>query len=60
MIEAMDDLATKLLRTRSKEAQRDFRPSVRPMFRNSEDHLRPEHVGTCMLLNIDDAPVQSR
>jgi hypothetical protein len=57
MLESMDDLARKLLRTRSKDAQQDFQPSVRPMYRNSDAHLRPEHVGTCMLLNIDNTPV---
>jgi hypothetical protein len=57
VIETMDDLATKLLRTRSKEAQQDFRPSVRPMYRNSGDRLRPEHVGSCILLNVDDMPI---
>jgi hypothetical protein len=50
MIETLDNLAAKLLRTRSKAAQVDFRPSVRPIYRNSHDHLRPHHVGSCILL----------
>jgi hypothetical protein len=59
VIETIDALASKLLRTRSKEAQQDFRPSVRPMYRNSDDHLRPEHVGSCLLLNVDDMPIMA-
>jgi hypothetical protein len=38
------------------QAERDFRGSVRPVYRNSVTEPRPEHVGSCLLLNIDGIP----
>jgi hypothetical protein len=59
MIESWEDLAKVLLRKRSSEAQRDFRSSVRPMYRNSDANPRPEHIGSCILLNVDGLPILS-
>jgi hypothetical protein len=39
------------------QAERDFRASVRPVYRNSAAKPRPEHIGSCLLLNIDGAPI---
>jgi hypothetical protein len=38
------------------QAERDFRASVRPIYRNSAAKPRPEHIGSCVLLVIDGAP----
>lgn len=35
------------------QAERDFRASVRPVYRNSEAEPLPEHLGSCLLLSID-------
>jgi len=59
MIENWDDFAKRLLRTRSAEAERAFRSSVRPVYRNSDAKSRPEHVGSCILLNVDGQPILS-
>ncbi len=34
-------------------AEQEFRPSVRPVYRNSEKDKLVEHVGSCLLLDID-------
>jgi hypothetical protein len=35
------------------QAERDFRASIRPVYRNvSEIDRRPMHIGSCLLLNI--------
>ena len=39
------------------QAERDFRASVRPVYRNSASNTRPEHIGSCLLLNIDGMPI---
>jgi hypothetical protein len=39
------------------QAERDFRASVRPVYRNSASNPRPEHIGSCLLLNIDGMPI---
>lgn len=39
------------------QAERDFRASVRPVYRNSAANPRPEHIGTCLLLNVDGVPI---
>lgn len=59
MAETWEALAKKLLRKRSAEARRAFRLSVRPMYRNSEDDPRLEHVGSCTLLNVEGIPTLS-
>lgn len=59
MDENWEALATNLLRKRSAEAQRAFRSSVRPMYRNSPAKPRPVHIGSCTLLNVGGAPVLS-
>ncbi len=41
----------------TRQAEREFRPSVRPVYRNSESNPRPEQVGSCLLLNIDGVPI---
>lgn len=38
------------------QAEKDFRPSVRPIYRNSEQDKRVEHVGSCLLIEIDGSP----
>ncbi len=35
------------------QAEKDFRPSVRPIYRNSDQDMRVEHVGSSLLLDID-------
>jgi hypothetical protein len=35
------------------QAEKDFRPSVRPVYRNSDQDKRVEHVGSCLLLDIE-------
>ncbi len=35
------------------QAEQDFQPSVRPIYRNSEKDKLVEHVGSCLLLNIN-------
>ncbi len=35
------------------QAERDFRASVWPVYRNSAANPRPEHIGSCLLLDID-------
>jgi len=59
MIENWQDLAKVLLRKRSSEAERVFRSSVRPMYRNSDTNPKPEHIGSCILLNVDGQPILS-
>lgn len=59
MIQRVEDLEKGLLRKRSAQAEREFRPSVRPMYRNSDAKPRPEHVGSCILLNVDGVPILS-
>ena len=40
------------------QAERDFRASIRPVYRNvSEIDRRPMHIGSCLLLNIDSTPI---
>lgn len=39
------------------QAERDFRASVRPVYRNREANPRPEHIGSCLLLNIGSVPI---
>jgi hypothetical protein len=40
------------------QAERDFRASIRPVYRNvSEIDKRPMHIGSCLLLNIDSTPI---
>lgn len=38
------------------QAERDFRASVGPVYRNSVANPRPEHIGSCVLLNMDGVP----
>jgi hypothetical protein len=59
MIKSLEDLAKGLLRERSAQAARDFRLSVRPMYRNSDAKPRPEHIGSCILLDVAGQPVLS-
>jgi hypothetical protein len=40
------------------QAERDFRASVRPIYRNiSNVDRRPVHIGSCLLLDIDGTPI---
>jgi hypothetical protein len=39
------------------QAERDFRASVRPVYRNNNAEPLPVHIGTCLLLSIDGIPV---
>jgi hypothetical protein len=40
------------------QAERDFRASIRPVYRNvNEIDRRPMHIGSCLLLNIDSTPI---
>lgn len=41
----------------TRQAEREFRASVRPVYRNSESNPRPEHIGSCLLLKIDGVPI---
>jgi len=42
------------------QAERDFRASVRPVYRNtSAIDRRPLHIASCLLLNIDGTPIVS-
>jgi hypothetical protein len=59
MTESWGDLAKVLLRKRSLDAERAFRSSVRPMYRNSDAKPRPEHIGSCILLDVDGLPILS-
>lgn len=59
MSKNLEDLANTLLRERSAQAERDFRSSVRPIYRNSDANPRPEHAGSCILLNVDGQPILS-
>jgi hypothetical protein len=38
------------------QAQREFRTSIRPVYRNSASSPRPEHIGSCLLLSIEGVP----
>jgi hypothetical protein len=38
------------------QAERAFRASVRPVYRNSDANPRPEHIGSCLMLNIGSVP----
>ena len=38
------------------QAEKDFRASVRPVYRNSVANPLPEHIGSCLLLNIGGVP----
>jgi hypothetical protein len=38
------------------QAEKDFRPSVRPIYRNSDQDRRVEHIGSCLLLDINGSP----
>lgn len=38
------------------QAEREFRSSVRPIYRNTPVVPRPEHIGSALLLNIDAVP----
>jgi hypothetical protein len=40
-------------------ASRDFRSSVRPIYANSARLPKPQHVGSCLLLQIDGRPIVS-
>ena len=39
------------------QAEREFRASPRPIYRNSARKPRPVHVASCLLLNIDGVPI---
>jgi hypothetical protein len=39
------------------QAERDFRSSVRPVYRNSAANPRPEHIGSYLLLNTAGVPI---
>jgi len=40
------------------QAERDFRASVRPIYRNiSATDRRPMHIASCLLLNVDGTPI---
>jgi hypothetical protein len=39
------------------QAERDFRASVRPVYRNSDREPLPQHVGSCLLLRVDGARI---
>ncbi|MHB1587912.1 MAG: hypothetical protein ACYCRH_12980 [Acidiferrobacteraceae bacterium] len=41
----------------TRQAERDFRASVRPVYGNSASNPRPEHIGSCLLLEIDGVPL---
>lgn len=41
----------------TRQAERGFRASVRPVYRNSASNPQPEHIGSCLLLNIDGVPL---
>jgi hypothetical protein len=38
------------------QAEREFRSSLRPIYRNSARKPRPVHVASCLLINIDGVP----
>lgn len=56
-MEGWEELAKRLLRKRTRQAARDFLPSVRPMYRNSDAEPRPAHCGSCVLLNVGGVPI---
>jgi hypothetical protein len=39
------------------QAEKEFRGSVRPIYRNSEKEPLPEHIASCLLLEVDGAQV---
>ena len=41
----------------TRQAQRDFRASIRPIYRNSARKPRPVHVASCLLLNVYGTPI---
>jgi hypothetical protein len=42
------------------QAERDFRGSVRPIYRNISDiDRRPVHIASCLLLDVDGTPIVS-
>lgn len=61
MIETLEQAAESLLRERSAQAMRDFRPSVRPLYTLDSGKPNPglKHAGTCILLNVDGCPILS-
>jgi hypothetical protein len=61
VIETLEQAAEALLRERSAQALRDFRPSVRPIYTLDSSKPNPElkHAGTCILLIVDGCPVLS-
>jgi hypothetical protein len=38
------------------QAEKDFRPSVRSIYRNNDQDMRVEHIGSCLLLDINGSP----
>jgi hypothetical protein len=39
------------------EAERALGPSIRPIYRNSGRKPQPEHIASCLLLNVDGVPI---
>ena len=60
MIQTLADLAQARIRECAPQAVEDFRRSVRPIYAaEGEDYVHLEHVGSCLLLEIDGRRILS-
>jgi hypothetical protein len=59
MIETLDQAETRRVQECSVAGARAFQPSVRPIYANSAEDRKPQHIGSCLLLDIGGWPIVS-
>jgi hypothetical protein len=59
MIETLEQAEARRVQECSLAGARAFQTSVRPIYANSAADPKPQHIGSCLLLDIDGRPVVS-
>jgi hypothetical protein len=59
MIETLEQAEVRRVQECSLAGIRAFQPSVRPIYANSAEKPKPQHIGSCLLLEIDGRPIIS-
>jgi hypothetical protein len=59
LIDGLAEAEWALVQERSEQAHTDFQKSVRPIYASSVRSRRPEHIGSCLLLDVDGTRIIS-